>query len=135
MQHDRFGHAVHGEIAGDIAALRSRPRHVATFECEFGKLLDVEKFRAAQMIVALLDSGVDAGDVNFRRDRRIFRMLPVDVDFAAEFAKLAVGCSEILMSGESDGRARLIEFVLFICCDGAGRRDRSNKNQKAFGWQ
>ena len=118
MERNRFGDAVHGEIAKNVAALRPRSRDAAAFECDLGKFCRVEKLRAAQMIVARLDPGIDAADVNPRRDRRFLGMLAIDVDFTAKFHKPAVGCSEELVNFESDRRVRLVEFVRFI-----GQRD------------
>jgi|SRR5437762_4783812 len=63
------------------------------------------------MIVAFLDSGIDARDINFGDDRGIFRMLAVDVDLAVKSRELPVGCSEILMNAEADGGTCLIELV------------------------
>ena len=102
MQRNRFGDAVHGKIAGNVAALRPRSRDAAALKCDIGKLRHVEKLRAAQMIIALLDSGIDAADINSGHDRRFLGMLAVDVDLAAKFRKPAVGCSEELVDFESN---------------------------------
>ncbi len=67
MQCDRFRDAVYRKIAKDIAALLTGLFYAPAFECDFGKLCDVKKFRAAQMVVAFHDSGVDAADVDFCR--------------------------------------------------------------------
>lgn len=127
MQRDGFRYAVHGEIAENVAALRPRSRDAAAFECDLGKFRRVEKLRAAQMIVALLDPSIDAADVNPRRDRRFLGMLAVDVDFTAKFRKPAVSCSEELVDFESDRGVRLVEFVRFI--RQRSRTQRGWKNQ------
>ena len=102
MQRNRFRDAVHGKIAENVAALRPRSRDAAALKCDIGKFRHVEKLRAAQMIVALLDPGIDAADINSGHDRRFLGMLAVDVDLAAKFRKPAVGCSEELVDFESN---------------------------------
>ena len=102
MQRNRFRDAVHGKIAENVAALRPRSRDAPALKCDIGKFRHVEKLRAAQMIVALLDPGIDAADVNLRRHRRFLGMLAVDVDLAAKFRKPAIGCSEELVDFEPD---------------------------------
>ena len=54
------------------------------------------------MVVAFFDLRVDAAHVDLRRDRRIFRMLPVDVDLAAEPCEFTMGGAEKLMHGETN---------------------------------
>ena len=66
MQRNGFRHAVHGEIAENVAALRPRSRHAAALKCDLGKFRNVKELGAAQMLVALLDPGVDAAHVNLR---------------------------------------------------------------------
>src|SRR4029077_18584783 len=80
-------------------------------ECDLRKSPDVKKFRAAQMIVALTDTGIDTLHADSYCDRRFFRMLPVDVDPAVELCELAMCRSQVLVDGERDGRAGWIEFV------------------------
>ncbi len=64
MQRDRLCYAVHDEIAKDVAALRAGLFHTATLERDLGVFGHVEKFRVAQVIVPLLDSGVDTAHLN-----------------------------------------------------------------------
>src|SRR5438046_9195716 len=108
MECDRLRDAVHHEIAKDVAALLTGLSHPTAFECHFGKLCDVEKFRTAQMVVTFDDSGVDAADVDSCHHRRFFGMLPVDLDLAVEFRELAMSCSEKLVNGGTDARTCLI---------------------------
>ena len=63
-QRDWFRDAVQREIAHDVAALRASLFHAAAFEGDLTILCDVEKLRAAKMIVALLDSRIDAAHLN-----------------------------------------------------------------------
>src|SRR5260370_36814914 len=102
MQCNRFRDAVHRKIAKDIAALLTRLSYAAAFEYHFRKLCAVKKFRAAQMVVAFYDSGVDAANVDFCRHRRFLGMFPVDVDLPIEFRELAMSRPEELMNGETD---------------------------------
>src|SRR6266404_374476 len=83
-QRNRFRDAVQREIAHDVAALRASLFHAAAFEGDLTILCDVEKLRAAKMIVALLDSRIDAAHLNPGRDGGVFRMLAVEVDAAGE---------------------------------------------------
>ena len=64
VQRHGFGHAVHGEIAQDIATIFAGLFYATTLEGDFGKFGGVEKFGAKQMLVALLDFGIDASDGN-----------------------------------------------------------------------
>ena len=68
MQRDRFGYAVHGQVALNIAALRSGLLDTAALESHRGKFLHVKKFRTAQVIVALLNFRVDAANIDPGRD-------------------------------------------------------------------
>jgi len=90
MERDRLGHTVYGEIAKNIAALRTGSLYAAAFERHLGEFFDIKEFRAAQMIVSLFDPCVDAAHVNLRRNRGILRMLAVDVDLAIELRELSV---------------------------------------------
>ena len=114
MQCDRFGNAVHCQIADNIARLRPGLLYTATLERDFGILFDGEKFRAPQVIVALRDSGIDAADLDPRVHRRIFRMPTVDLDLSIEFSEFSTRSSEKLMNGKTDLGVRLVEFVRFI---------------------
>ena len=64
MQRDRLCYAMHGEIAEDVAVLRAGLFHTAALERYLRVFGHVEKFRAAQVIVPLLDSGVDTTHLN-----------------------------------------------------------------------
>ena len=67
MKCDRLGHAMHGEFAENVAALRARLSYASAFECDLRKFLDVKKSRASQMIVSLFDARIDAAHVDLRR--------------------------------------------------------------------
>src|SRR5438067_12692446 len=131
MECDRLRDAVHSEIAKNVAALLTGLSHPAAFECHFGKLCDVKKFRAPQMVVTFDDSGVDAANVDSCHDRRFFGMLPVDLDLAVEFRELAMSCSEKLVNSETDRGTRLVKFVDFVaeraCADGSEQNKADNK--------
>ena len=62
MQCDRFGYAMHGQIADNIAGLRTSLFNASAFEHDVGIFLDGEKLRAAQMIIAFHDSGIDTAN-------------------------------------------------------------------------
>src|SRR6266480_7050087 len=131
MECDRFRDTVHSEIAKNVAALLTGLSHPAGFECHFGKLCDVKKFRTAQMVVTFDDSGVDAANVDSCYDRRFFGMFPVDLDLAVEFRELAMSCSEKLVNSETDRRTRLVKFVDFVAerawADGSEQNKADNK--------
>jgi hypothetical protein len=111
VKRDRLGHAMHGEIAEDVAGLRPSPLHVSTFESDLRKFFHIEEFRATQMIVSFLNARVDAAYLDLGDDRGILRMLAVDFDLAAESCKFAMGGTEKLMHGETNHRAGRIELV------------------------
>ena len=111
MKCDRSGHAVHGEIAEDVAALRSGSLDASAPERHLGKFFHIKEFRAAKMVVPFFDVRVDAAHVDLRRDRGILRMLAIDVDPTAESGEFAVGGAEKLMHGEANRGARGIELV------------------------
>jgi hypothetical protein len=66
------------------------------------------------MIVAFHNSSVDATHIDMRDDRRIFRMLAVEVDLAIEFGELPVSGAEKLVDRKSNRRMGLIESVGFV---------------------
>ena len=90
MKRNRFGHAVNGKVAENVAALRAGLFYASTSERDLRKFFDVKKLRAAQMIVSLFDARIDAADVDLRRNRGILRMLAVDFDLAIELRELSV---------------------------------------------
>ncbi len=105
MKCDRFGHAVDGEVAKNVAALRARPFYASALERDLRIFVDIKKFRAAQMIVSLLDARIDAAHVDLRRHRGILRMLAVDVDLAIELREFSLRGPQKLMHTETDRRA------------------------------
>ena len=90
MKCDRFGHAVDGEVAKNVAALGARPFYASALERDLRIVIDIKKFRTAQMIVSLFDARIDAAHVDVRRHRGILRMLAVDVDLAIELRELSL---------------------------------------------
>ena len=115
MKCDRSGHAVHGEIAENVAALRSGSLDASAPERDLGKFFHVKEFRAAQMVVAFFNVRVDAAHVDLRRNRGILRMLTVDFDLTAESCEFSMGGAEKLMDGETNRRAGRIKLVGLIC--------------------
>jgi len=69
MKRDRLRHAMHRQVAEDVATLRAGAFYAPALKCDPGKFLDIEKFRAAQMIVAFLDARIDASHVDLRSNR------------------------------------------------------------------
>ncbi len=122
MKCDRSGHAVHGEIAEDVAALRSGSLDASAPERHLGKFFHIKVFRAAKMVVPFFDVRVDAAHVDLRRDRGILRMLAIDVDPTAESGEFAVGGAEKLMHGEANRGARGIELVGLVRPGGGTQR-------------
>src|SRR5438046_5861357 len=102
MERDRSCHAVPREVAEDVAALRSGSLDASAPERHLGKFFHVKEFRAAKMVVPFFDVRVDAAHIDLRRDRRILRMLAVDVDPTAESGEFAVGGAEKLLHGEAN---------------------------------
>jgi len=93
---------MHGEIAEDVAALRSGSLYASAPERYLGKFLHVKEFRAAKMVVAFFDVRVDAAHVDLRGDRGILGMLAIDVDLTAESCEFAMGGAKKLMHGETN---------------------------------
>ena len=69
MQRHRLGHAVHGEIAKDVAAIFVSLLYTPTLKRDLRKLRGIEKLGAEQMMVALLNFGIEAGNRNPGSDR------------------------------------------------------------------
>src|SRR6266446_10933194 len=103
MKGDRSGHAVHCELADNVAVLRPGPLHTSAFKRHLGKFFHVKEFRAAQMIVPFFDARVDAAHVDLCRNGGILRMLAVDIDLAAESCKFSLRGAEELMHRKTDG--------------------------------
>ena len=93
---------MHREIAENVAALRPGLLYAPAFERDLGKFFHVKEFRAAKMVVAFFDVRVDAPHVDLRCDRRILRMLAIDVDLTAESCEFAMGSAKKLMHGETN---------------------------------
>lgn len=106
MKRNRPGHTVNCEIAKDIATLRARLFYAAALECDLRKSLDIKKFRAAQMIVSLFDSCVDALNIDLRRDRGILRALAIKIDLTIELRELSVRGSQKLVHTKTNDRTR-----------------------------
>jgi len=114
MERDRSCHAMHREIAENIAALRAGSLDGSAPERHLGKLFHVKKFRTAKMVVPFFDPRIDAAHVDLRGDRGILRMFAIDVDLAAETCEFAMSGAEKLMHGEANRGARGIELVGLI---------------------
>jgi hypothetical protein len=106
---------MHSQVSKDVATLRARSPNASAFERDPWNFFGIEKFGTAQMIVAFLDSRVDAPYLDLGSDRRILRTFPVNFDPAAEVGELATSRAEELMHAESNRRAGLIELVVFLC--------------------
>src|SRR6266487_2318258 len=115
MKRNRLGHAVHGEVAQNVATLRTGLFYAAAFESHLGEFFHIKEFRAAQMIVSLFDPRIDAAHVDLRRYRGVLRMLAVDGDLAIELRKFSVSGAQELMHAETDRRPRRIEPIRLVC--------------------
>src|SRR5438270_7276139 len=130
MKRDRLGHTVDSEVAQNVAALRPRLFYASALERDLRIFVDVKKFRAAQMIVSLFDSRIDAAHVDLRRHRGILRMLAVDVDLAIKLCELSLSRAQKLMHTETDRGSRRIKLVYLVCKYGGTQgsdRDCSDK--------
>src|SRR5207253_11454589 len=112
MQRDRLRHPVHRQIAQNIASLRTSLFHASAFECDLRIFLNREKFRTAQMIIALHNSGIDVANVDPVLIRLISRLLAALVDLTMEFFKLSLGLATVLVERISFRRIRLFETVI-----------------------
>ena len=115
MKRDGLRHAVHCQVAKNVSTLGASAFYASAFECHPGKLFDIKKFRAAQMVVTLLDLRIDAPDIDLRSDRRILRVFAINFDPAAEGTEFAASRAEELMHAETNRRARWIELVSLLC--------------------
>ena len=102
MKRDWPGHAMHREVAENVAAFRAGPLHAPALERDLRKFFHVKKFRATQMIVPFFYARINAADVDLRHHRGILRMLAVDVDLAIELRELSLGRAKELMHTETD---------------------------------
>ena len=103
MKRDRFSDPVHREVAKNVAALRTGAFHAAAFKRHVRKFFYIEEFRTAQMIVTFFDARIDAAHVDLRRDRGILRMLPIDLDRAAELREFSVSRAKKLVDVKTNG--------------------------------
>src|SRR5450759_1024569 len=111
---------MHREVAKNVAALRPSPFHAPALECDLRKFFHVKEFRAAEMVISLFDSSIDAADVDLRCNRGTFWMLAIEVNPAAELREFPMGSAKELVHTEADRRAGRIEFVGLV-----RRRSRS----------
>jgi len=114
MKRDRLGHAVNGEVAMNVAALRARLFYAPALERDLRILFRIEELGAAQMIVSLFDPRIDAAHVDLRRNRGILRMLAIDIYLAIKFRKFSMRGAQELMHTETDRGARRIEPVRLV---------------------
>ncbi len=103
MQRNRFGYAMHGEVADDVARIRTGLLHASTLERDLGKFRRIKKIRAAQMRVAFRDAGIDALHLNCCRNGRFLRMLTIKFDRPAKLFEAARYGSDSLVHFETDG--------------------------------
>ena len=113
MQRDRSGYAMHGEVADDVARIRTGLLHVPTLERDLGKFRRVKKILAAQMRVTFCNTGIDAFHLNCCRNGRFLGMLAIKFDRPAKLFEAARYCSDSLVHFEADGRARRSDFENF----------------------
>src|SRR5207244_13314124 len=105
MKGDRLGYAVDGEVAENVAALRSGLFYASALERHLREFFYIKEFPAAQVIVPLFDLGIDAAHVDLRRNGGILRMLAIDVDPPIELSEFSVSGPQELMHAETDTRA------------------------------
>lgn len=115
MQRDWLCHPVHREIAENIAGLRSGLLNAPAFKRNSGIFLYVKKLRAAEMIVPFFNARVDAANIDLSRNRRIRRMLAINIDSTAEHCELPLCRAKKLMHRKSNRGAGRIELVDFLC--------------------
>ena len=115
MKCDRSGHTVHGEIAEDVAALRSGSLDASAPERDLGKFFDVKEFRTAKMVVSFFSVRINAAHVDLRGDRGILRMFAIDFNSAAEAREFAASGAKELMNTEPNGGPGRIELVALLC--------------------
>ena len=131
MKRGWFRHAMHREVAKDIAALRAGPLHAPALERHGRKFLRVKELRTAEMIVPFFDARIEAAHIDLHRDGGILRMLAIDVDLAAKIGKLAARRSEELMHAKTNGRAGLIELVDLLRRRNGGQTTYYKPNQQS----
>jgi hypothetical protein len=118
----RLRHAMHCQVAKNVAILRAGALYAAAFERDMGKFLDIEKFRASQMVVAFFNPCIDAAYVDLRRDGRVLRMFPINFDLPVEARELTLSRAEELVHAETDCGSGWVELVGVL---GRGRTTES----------
>ena|SRR6266513_629717 len=114
MKCDRPGHAVNGEVAENVAALRPGLLYTVTLEGDLRIFFHVKELRAAQVIVSLFDPCIDTAHVNLRRNRGALGMLAVDFYLAVKLCEFPMRGSQELMHIKIDRRPRRIEPVRLV---------------------
>src|SRR5262245_19859872 len=111
LEHDRSRHAVEREGARHLALLTARidVANARALERDLRKLLDVEEVRGAQMVVALLDVGVDAGRVDRSLHFGLRGALVVIDDLAVEHLEASGDRGEEVADVELDGGVRRVD--------------------------
>src|SRR5262249_41877563 len=80
---------VHRQIAKEVIAVLALVLHLLAHVRNDGVGDSVKKIWRAEMVVALLQARINTGSVNRDRDAGLLRMPLVQIEFAAEFRKLA----------------------------------------------
>src|SRR6516164_10944741 len=127
MKRNRLGHAMHCQVTENVATLRAGAFYAPALKRDLGKFLDIKKFWAAQMIVALFDLRIDAPHADLRSYRRLLRMFSLDFDPAVEARELAASRAKELMHTEPNGGAGWIEPIALSCHRGGSE---SNHQQR-----
>jgi hypothetical protein len=113
LERDRLGDPEQRQVSGDLAGLLAGALHLGRLERHGRKFLGVEEVGRAQKLIAAVETAVDAVHPDRDLERRFFRIVLVEREFAVH----VVEASHHLRHGvqpvdrEPDKRVRLVQLV------------------------
>jgi hypothetical protein len=128
MQRDRFGYAMHGEVADNVARIRTGPLNASAPKADLRELRDVKKICAAQVRIAFRDSCVNALHLNRGGHRRFLWMLAIKFDGPAKLFEAARYCGDGLVHFETDSRVCGVDLKNFSRISGWERHRKKDRD-------
>src|ERR1700681_3455476 len=111
MQGDRWRQPVPGEISSHVRGFFPSSFYRPALEHDLKKRGDIEKSSAPQVVVAFLNAGIDARDIDLLDHVRPLWMITVEIDRSGEAMELPPRCAQHMMNFKPDLRSVLIEGI------------------------
>ena len=124
---DALGGAAYGQVTSDVELVRPGRLHAHRLEGDRGVLLHIEKVGAAQMPIAALLTGIDAGGINGDGHRGVLPLGRVELHVGIPPPEEAMRAEHARVGHEIDLRVRLVDRVRLGVDEGAGGEDKGQR--------